>query len=155
MTSRFGKFVVGGLAASLLGLLPGPSAAGQSSANLHVSLRVVGSCNVQTHPLTLADYAAGGPATGTATPGSIDVACAHGAPVAIYLDGHRTLSGANGARVAYEVLADGAPWRAGEPLHVKGLGRTPVHLALTGSVPGGQQVPLGQYEDDMVVRVVY
>jgi spore coat protein U-like protein len=155
MTSRFGKFVVGALAVSLLGLLPGPSAADQASATLRVSLRVVASCNVQTQPLTLSDYASGGPSTGTASPGAVDVTCARGTPAAVYLDGNRTLQGPNGDRVAYEVSANGSPWPAGEAVHVKGLGQTPIHLALTGSVPEGQRVPLGNYEDQVVVRVVY
>lgn len=155
MANRFGKFVVGGLAASLLTLLPGTSAAEQATATLRVSLRVVASCSVQTQSLTLADYASGGPATGTASPGAIDVTCARGTPAAVYLDGNRTLQSPSGARVAYEVRANGQPWRAGEAIHVKGMGQTPIHLALSGSVPAGQKVPLGDYEDQVVVRVVY
>jgi spore coat protein U-like protein len=155
MTSRFGKLVVGGLATFLLGLLPASSVADQASATLRVSLRVVASCSVQTRSLTLSDYASGGPATGTASPGAVDVTCASGTPAAVYLDGNRTLQGPGGDRVAYEVSANGSPWRAGEAIHVNGLGQTPIHLALTGSVPEGQRVPLGDYEDQVVVRVVY
>ncbi|WP_424681097.1 spore coat protein U domain-containing protein [Frateuria sp. YIM B11624] len=155
MASRFGKFVVGGLAASLLTLLPGPSAAEQASATLRVTLRVVASCSVQTQPLALSDYTSGGQATGTASPGAIDVTCARGTPAAVYLEGNRTLQGPSGDRVAYEVRANGAPWRAGEAIHVKGMGQTPVHLALSGSVPAGQKVAMGDYEDQVVVRVVY
>jgi len=143
------------MATSLFWLLPCLAAADQVSTTLQVSLRVVTACNVQTQPLTLADYATGGPATGTAAAGGIDVTCAHGTPVAVYLDGSRTLRGPGGATVAYEVQANGNPWRAGEAIRVTGLGRTPVHLALTGSVPAGQKVPLGDYGDRVVVRVVY
>lgn len=155
MANRFGKFVVGGLAASLLVLSTGPATADQASATLRVSLRVVASCSVQTQPLALADYASGGPSTGTAMPGAIDVTCARGTPAAVYLEGNRTLQSPNGDRVAYEVRANGNPWREGEAIHVKGQGRTPIHLALSGSVPAGQRVPTGNYEDQVVVRVVY
>lgn len=155
MASRFGKSATCGLAASLLALLPGPAAADQVSGTLRVTLRVVASCSVQTQPLALSDYASGGPATGTASPGAIDVTCARGTPAAVYLEGNRTLQGPSGDRVAYEVRANGAPWRAGEAIHVKGLGQTPIHLALSGSVPAGQRVPVGDYEDQVVVRVVY
>lgn len=155
MASRFGKSATCGLAASLLLLLSGPAAADQVTGTLRVSLRVVASCSVQTQSLALADYTSGGQSTGTASPGAIDVTCARGTPAAVYLDGNRTLQGPNGDRVAYEVSANGSPWRAGEPIHIKGMGQAPVHLALTGSVPAGQKVPVGNYEDQVVVRVVY
>lgn len=155
MATRFVRSLICGLAASLLNLLPGPVAADQASASLRVSLRVVASCSVRTQPLALADYTSGGPATGTASAGGIDVTCARGTPAAVYLEGNRTLQGPGGGRVAYEVRANGSPWRAGEPIHVKGLGAAPVHLALSGSVPAGQRVPVGDYQDQVIVRVVY
>jgi spore coat protein U-like protein len=155
MAKRFCKWVVAGLAASLLGLSSGPARADEASATLRVSLKVVASCSVQTQPLALADYATGGPATGTLSSGAIDVTCARGTPAAVYLEGNRTLQSPSGARVAYEVRANGSPWPAGEAIHVKGLGQTPVHLALSGAVPAGQRVPVGDYEDQVVVRVVY
>lgn len=154
MASRFGK-LIGSLAASLILLVPCMAAADQATATLRVSLKVVASCSVQTQALTLSDYATGGPATGTASPGAIDVTCARGTPAAVYLEGDRTLQSPGGANVAYEVRANGAPWHAGEAIHVKGLGQTPVHLALSGSVPAGQRVPVGDYENQVVVRVVY
>lgn len=155
MAIRFGKFALCGLAASLLASLPGPAGANQVSATLRVTLRVMASCSVQTKPLALSDYTSGGLATGTASPGAIDVTCARGTPAAVYLEGNRTLQGPSGDRVAYEVRANGAPWRVDEAIHVKGMGRTPVHLALSGSVPAGQKVAIGDYEDQVVVRVVY
>ncbi len=155
MTTRYGKFVIGGLAASLLTLLPGPATADQASSTLRVSLRVVASCRVQTQPLALSDYVSGGLSTGTASPGALDVTCARGTPAAVYLEGDRTLQSREGASVTYEVRANGAPWRVGEAIHVKGLGQTPVHLALSGSVPAGQRIPTGDYENQVVVRVVY
>src|SRR6185437_5995028 len=75
---------------------------------LRISLTVVASCSVRTQPLTFATYTAGGSATGTATPGAIDVSCTRGIPAAVYLDGDRTLAGPAGARVAYTVQANGA-----------------------------------------------
>lgn len=155
MGNRLCRWMVGGVVASLLMLSTGPAAADEASATLRVTLRVVASCSVQTQTLALADYSTGGPATGTASPGAIDVTCARGTPAAVYLDGNRTVRNSSGHRVAYEVSANGTRWRAGEAIHINGQGLTPVHLALTGSVSAGQRVPLGDYEDQVVVRVVY
>lgn len=154
MERQFGKFVTSGLIAAAL-FLPGLSAAGQTSAALRVSLRVVAACNVATQPLNFADYTSGGAAAAPVAPGSIDVTCARDVPAAVYLDGNRTLTSAGGNQVTYEVHANGNRWPAGEAIRVKGLGTTAVHLALSGSVPAGQRVPVGQYANQMVVRVVY
>lgn len=132
-----------------------PSIAGEAAASFRISVTVVASCSVQTQPLTLAPYTTGGAATGTASPGSIDVTCARGTPAAVYLEGDRTMRSASGVRMAYELRANGNLWPAGEPIHVKGLGPTAIHLAVSGSVPAGQKVPVGDYEDMAVVRVVY
>ena len=155
MVRRFGNLLAGGLIGISLLSLPGMSAAEQVSATLRVSLRVVASCSVSTQPLTFADYTSGGSAVGPVAPGSIDVTCAKNVPAAVYLEGDRTLMSAAGNQVAYEVRANGNRWAAGEAIHIKGLGATAVHLALSGSVPTGQRVPIGQYEDQVVVRVVY
>lgn len=155
MAYRFGKLAVCGLAASLLTFLPGSAAADQASSTLRISLRVVASCSVSTQPLTFATYTTGGSATGTATPGVIDVTCTRGTPAAVYLDGDRTLAGPAGARVAYTVRANGQAWPAGTSIAVSGQGSQPVRLQISGSVPGGQAVALGEYADAAVVRVVY
>lgn len=136
-------------------LLPGQVAAGQATATLRVTLKVVASCRVQTQPLVFATYTSGGPAVGTASSGSIDVTCAHGTPVAVYLDSEHTLTGPDGAHVVYTLQANGHPWPVGEPIHLQGQGPQTVHLGLTGSVPAGQRIPSGDYEDQAVVRVVY
>lgn len=155
MPYRFGKLAVCGLAASLLTLMPGSAAADQASSTLRISLRVVASCSVSTQPLTFATYTTGGSAMGTATPGVIDVTCTRGTPAAVYLDGDRTLAGPAGARVAYTVRANGQAWPAGTSIAVSGQGSQPVRLQISGSVPGGQAVALGEYADAAVVRVVY
>lgn len=156
MVRRFGKLGVGGmLAVSLFTLLSGPAAGGQISSTLRIALRVVTSCSVQTQPLTFATYTAGGSATGTATPGAIDVSCTRGTPAAVYLDGDRTLAGPTGARVAYTVRANGQPWPAGTSIALTGQGAQPIRLQLSGSVPAGQNVAPGDYADAAVIRVVY
>ncbi len=136
-------------------LFPALAVAGQATASFRVSVTVVASCNVQTRPLILAPYATGGPATGTATAGSIDVSCTQGTPAAVYLDGDRVLTGPNGAEVAYTLHANGKPWLAGAALDVKGQGREAVRLVVSGAVNAGQRVPLGDYADEKVIRVVY
>jgi spore coat protein U-like protein len=138
-----------------LALLPALALARQATGTLRISLTVVASCNIQTQPLAFAPYKSGGPATGTDTAGSIDVTCSQGVPAAVYLEGDRTLTGPNGARVSYVLQANGQHWSAGEPLNVKGQGSTAVHLVISGSVLPGQLAPLGEYSDEKVVRVVY
>jgi spore coat protein U-like protein len=154
MERRLGKLVTNGLIAAAL-FLPELSVADQASATLRVSVRVVAACNVSTQPLDFADYTSGGAAVAPVAPGSIDVTCARDVPAAVYLDGSRMLTSAAGNQVAYEVHANGKRWPAGEAIRVKGLGTTAVHLALSGAVPAGQRVAVGQYDNQMVVRVVY
>jgi len=140
----------------LLGLcLPVLTVANETTGVLQISLRVVASCTVQTRPLVFATYTAGGSATGTATPGVIDVSCTRGVPAAVYLDGDRTLAGPVGARVAYTVQANGQAWPAGASIEVLGQGAQPIRLRLSGNVPAGQNVMPGDYADAAVVRVVY
>jgi spore coat protein U-like protein len=141
--------------AAALVLFPLMAIAGQATASFRISVTVVASCSVQTRPLILAPYATGGPATGTATPGFIDVSCTRGTPAAVYLDGDRVLAGPGGAAMAYTLQANGKPWLAGAPLDIKGQGREAVRLIISGSVDARQQVPLGDYADEKVVRVVY
>lgn len=140
---------------AVIALVSFPSVAGQATASFRISVTVVASCSVQTQPLVLAPYITGGAATGTASPGSIDVTCAQGTPAAVYLEGDRTVRSQSGVRMAYELRANGNLWPAGEAIHIKGLGPTAIHLAVSGSVPAGQKVPAGDYEDTAVVRVVY
>ncbi|MGH8157808.1 MAG: spore coat protein U domain-containing protein [Rhodanobacter sp.] len=138
-----------------LALLPAPSIADEATGTFRISLTVVASCSVQTQPLTFAPYTTGGPATGTATPGSIDVSCTRGTPAAVYLEGDRTLTGPNGARIAYALQANNRPWPAGESLKVVGQGVEAIRLRISGSVLAGQPVALGDYAETAVVRVVY
>lgn len=129
--------------------------AGEASGIFRISLTVVASCNVHTHPLAFAPYATGGVAVGTAVPGSIDVSCTRGVPAAVYLEGERVLTGPDGARVTYALQANGHAWPVGEPLRVQGRGSEPVSLSITGTVFAGQRVPVGDYVDEKVIRVVY
>ncbi|OOG44361.1 hypothetical protein B0E52_08200 [Rhodanobacter sp. C06] len=136
-------------------LVPTLAGANEATGTLRISLTVVASCSVRTQPLTFATYTAGGSATGTATPGAIDVSCTRGIPAAVYLDGDRTLAGPAGARVAYTVQANGQAWPAGASIAVLGQGAQPIRLQLSGNVPAGQNVTPGEYADAAVVRVVY
>jgi spore coat protein U-like protein len=138
------------------GVVPAIATASEATGVLRLSLTVMASCSVQTQPVTFASYVTGGPATGTAVPGSVDVACTKGTPAAVYLDGNRLLTGPNGNQVAYSVLANGKSWPAGQPMNVVGQGASNViHLSISGSVAAGQQVAIGDYEAEQVVRVVY
>jgi spore coat protein U-like protein len=111
---------------------------------------------VQTQPVTFASYITGGPTTGTAIPGSVDVACTKGTPAAVYLEGSRVLTGPDGNQVAYSVQANGHAWPAGQAVNVVGQGTSnAIHLSISGSVAAGQQVAIGDYEAEQVVRVVY
>ncbi|GAA0890229.1 spore coat U domain-containing protein [Rhodanobacter soli] len=138
-----------------LALMPALAIANEATGTLRISLTVVTSCSVRTQPLTFATHTAGGSTTGTATPGAIDVSCTRGIPVAVYLDGDRTLAGPAGARVAYTVQANGQAWPAGASIAVLGQGAQPIRLRLSGNVPAGQNVMPGDYADAAVVRVVY
>jgi spore coat protein U-like protein len=142
-------------AAPILFLLPVLAMAGQATGTFRMTLTVVASCGVQTRPLAFAPYTTGGPTTGTAVSGAIDVSCTPGTHAAVYLDGDRTLTGPGGARVAYALQANGQAWSAGKSLNVQGQGAEAVHFAISGSVLAGQKVPLGDYADVAVVRVVY
>jgi spore coat protein U-like protein len=142
--------------ALILGAVPAVATAGEATGVLRLSLTVLASCSVQTQPVTFASYITGGPATGTAVPGSVDVACTKGTPAAVYLDGNRVLTGPNGNQVAYSVQANGHAWPAGQAVNVVGQGTTnAIHLSISGSVAAGQQVAIGDYEAEQVVRVVY
>lgn len=139
-------------------LVAAPAAVKASEATgvLRLSLTVMASCSVQTQPVTFASYVTGGAATGTAVPGSVDVACTKGTPAAVYLDGNRMLTGPSGNQVAYSVQENGQTWQVGQPVNVVGQGTgNAIHLSISGSVPAGQQVAIGDYEAEQVVRVVY
>jgi spore coat protein U-like protein len=139
---------------SLLAAVPVLAFGAEATGVLHISLTVVASCNVQTQPVAFTPYVTGGAASSTAT-GAIDVRCTSGTPAAVFLDGDRTLEGPGGNRVAYTLRANGKAWPADQSIPVVGQGRQPVHLELAGSVPGGQQVAIGEYAANEVVRVVY
>lgn len=139
----------------LLALAPTLSLAGQATATFQVSASVVASCSVQTQSLALGTYASGGPATATQGAGGIDVQCTKGTLAQVYLEGTRTLTGPTGNTVAYTLTADGKAWKPGAPLQVVGQGKQAVHVAVQGSVVGGQQVDPGDYTDTEVVRVIY
>lgn len=143
------------LLAVALAAIPSAVPAGEASGRLRISLVVVASCNVQTHPVAFAAYTTGGAAVATAAPGAIDVNCTRNVPAAVYLEGERVLTGPDGARVAYALQANGKAWPVGEALHVQGRGSEPVRLSITGTVPAGQSVAAGNYADDKVIRVVY
>lgn len=143
------------LALALLALAPTLSMAGQASATFQVTATVVASCSVQTQSLALGTYASGGAATPSQGAGGIDVRCTRGTPAQVYLEGTRTLTGPTGNTVAYTLTADGKAWNPGVPLQVVGQGRQAVHVAVQGSVVGGQQVDPGDYTDTEVVRVIY
>lgn len=138
----------------LLAALPVLAFGAEATAVLRISLTVVASCNVQTQPMAFTPYVTGGAASSAAT-GSIDVRCTTGTPAAVFLDGDRTLAGPGGDRVAYTLRANGKAWPAQQSIPVVGRGRRVVHLELSGSVPAGQQVALGEYVANDVVRVVY
>lgn len=140
---------------ALLTLIPSLSLAGQATATFQVSASVVASCSVQTQSLALGTYASGGPATPSQGAGAIDVKCTRGTPAQVYLEGTRTLTGPTGNTVAYTLTADGKAWIPGTALQVVGQGKQVVHLAIQGSVLGGQQVDPGDYSDTEIVRVIY
>jgi spore coat protein U-like protein len=143
------------IALCLAVMVPVSVNAGEATGTFRVSLTVVASCNVQTQPLAFANYVSGGSAAATASNGSIDVSCTKGTPASVFLDGTRTLTGPNGNQVSYTLQANGQAWSAGQSVNVVGQGSTPVHLSISGSVPAGQQIALGQYADEEVVRVIY
>lgn len=138
----------------LLAALPALALGTEVTGVLRISLTVVASCNVQTQPVAFAPYVTGGSASSTAT-GSIDVRCTSGTPAAVFLDGDRTLAGPDGDHVVFTLQANGKAWLPHQSIPVVGQGRQAVHLELSGSVPAGQLVALGEYEANEVVRVVY
>ncbi len=138
----------------LLSAIPVMATAGEATGVFHVSLIIVAGCSVSTKPITFAPYTTGGAATGTGVPGSIDVTCSRGTPAAVYLEGSQVLDNGRGSRIAYALQADGRPWPPGVPLHITGQGKS-VHVAISGTVAGGQSAPPGEYANDQIVRVVY
>lgn len=131
---------------ALIYLLPTLASAGSVTATLEITATVVASCNVQTQPLALAPHATGAVwPTGTATAGSIDLRCTRGTPVTVDLE-QGPLTGPGGATLAYTLSA---------PSSAIGEGARVVSLPVTGTVQGGQEVPVGDYEGVAVVRVTY
>ena len=131
---------------ALIYLLPTLASAGTVTATLTIRATVVASCNVQTQPLTLAPHATGAASpTGTASAGSIDLRCTRGTPVTVSLE-QGPLTGPGGATLDYTLSA---------PSSAIGQGARVVSLPVTGSVMGGQEVPVGDYIGNAVVRVTY
>lgn len=142
--------------AATLALVGAPAAwAGQATASFQILVTVVDACQVNTRTLVLAPHVSGGPATGTATPGVIEVSCTQGTPATVYLDGPSLLYGPNGETVAYTLKANGKAWPAGDPVRVQGQGKKAVRLVVTGAVGAGQHAAPGAYATDQIVRVVY
>lgn len=130
----------------LIYLFPLLASAGSVTATLTIRATVVASCNVQTQPLTLAPHATGAASpTGTATAGRIDLRCTRGTPVTVALE-QGPLTGPGGATLAYTLSA---------PSSAIGEGAQVVSLPVTGSVMGGQEVPVGDYTGNAVVKVTY
>lgn len=122
------------------------ASAGTATGTLMASVRVVSSCSVATQPLTLAVHPTGSTqSTGTQTAGSIDLRCTKGTPVTVAIE-QGPLTGPGGATLAYTLSA---------PTVAVGKGAQEVSLPVTGSVQGGQEVPVGDYEGIALVRVTY
>lgn len=131
---------------ALIYLLPVLASAGTVTATLSIHATVVASCNVSTQPLTLTPHTTGSASsTGTQTAGSIDLRCTRGTPVTVAID-QGPLTGPGGATLAYTLSA---------PTVAVGKGAQVVSLPVTGSVQGGQEVPVGDYEGNSLVRVTY
>lgn len=122
------------------------ASAGTTTGTLQITARVVASCSVATQPLTLADHPTGSAqSTGTQSAGQINLRCTRGLPVAIAID-QGPLTGPDGATLAYTLSA---------PTSAVGQGAQIVALPVTGSVQGGQVVPVGEYQGTAIVRVTY
>ena len=127
-------------------LLPVLASAGTVTATLSIHATVVASCNVQTQPLTLSPHATSSSSnSGTQSAGSIDLRCTKGTPVTVAID-QGPLTGPGGATLEYTLSA---------PTAAVGKGAQVVSLPVTGSVQGGQEVPVGDYEGSALVRVTY
>jgi spore coat protein U-like protein len=132
--------------ALIIYLMPILASAGTATGTLMITARVVASCSVATQPLTLADHPTGSStATGTQSAGQINLRCTRGLPVAIAID-QGPLTGPGGATLAYTLSA---------PTSAVGQGAQIVALPVTGSVQGGQVVPVGEYRGTAIVRVTY
>jgi spore coat protein U-like protein len=130
----------------LIYLFPVLASAGKVTGILEIRATVVASCSVATQPLTLAAHPNGSTqTTGTANPGSIDLRCTRGTPVTVAID-QGPLTGPGGATLAYALNA---------PTSAMGQGAQVVSLPVTGTIGGGQDVPIGDYAGTALVRVTY
>jgi spore coat protein U-like protein len=138
-----------------LALLLAPLAhAGQTSATMQVSARVVASCAVSADDLRFPDYTSGGPAVHQNA--DVRLRCTKGAPATVYVDGPQVLTSKDGTPLAYAVHTPaGAPWTSTAGVAVLGQGIAPVALPLAGTIAAGQRVAPGDYQGEVLVRVVY
>lgn len=128
--------------------------AGQTSATMQVSARVVASCSVSADDLRFPDYTSGGPAVRQNA--DVGLRCTKGAPATVYVDGPQVLTSTAGIPLTYAVRTPaGAPWTNATGVAVLGQGMTPVALPLTGTIAAGQRVAPGDYQGEVLVRVVY
>lgn len=140
---------------ALLFLPTVPCMAGTATGTLHVSMRVVNSCALDTQALTFPDY---DPRSGRGVQGAgaVTLQCTRNAPVSVYLDGEQTLTSANGDTVSYAVTtADGKAWSSTQPMATVGQGSTPIRLPVLGKVAAGQPAPNGAYTGALQVRVEF
>lgn len=128
--------------------------AGQTSATMQVSARVVASCAVSVDDLRFPDYTSGGPAVRQNA--DVRLRCTKGAPATVYVDGPQVLTSTDGIPLTYAVRTPaGAPWTSTAGFAVMGQGLNPIALPLSGTIAAGQRVAPGDYHGEVLVRVVY
>jgi len=149
-------------------------AAGSATADLDVSASVSESCTISASPLAFGAYdpVVANRSTDLDGTGSVTVTCTAGAPVAVRLDQGlnagvgssdaapaRQMAGSRGGELSYALYSDTQRtqvWGNDDENAVtsEGTGGA-VELTVYGRIPGGQNVPAGDYADTVVATVTF
>lgn len=145
-----------------LALVAGSAAASTTTGNLAVTVEVISTCKVGVASLDFGTYGAGQTADLKAQ-GSITYEGCGTGQIKVALDGGasgrtsaRTLLDAAGNRLVYQLYRDSARtkiWGTGTNALAFRPSASSGSLAVYGTIPGGQSVPVGRYSDAVLVTI--
>jgi spore coat protein U-like protein len=146
----------------LLAVVAGPAAASTATGNLAVTVEVVSTCKVGTASLDFGTYGTGQTADLKAEGRIAYEGCGTG-QLRVELDGGasgrtnaRTLVNGAGDKLVYQLYRDNARtkvWGTGSNALAFRPSASTGSLTVYGTIPGGQSVPVGRYNDSVLVTI--
>ena len=135
---------------------PVATQAGNATANFTVSAKVSGACTITAQNIAIGAYDPNA-ATGASATGNVNLTCTKGTAysVALSTTSGWTMSDGAGNTLSYEIrqASTTTPWNAASLVSGTAPSKAPFALVATLFVPTGQDIPVGDYSDNVTATV--